>query len=71
MGCSRQAILHIPVQRSDEMGAKLMAEISIYDVSMLLWVDESGCNRRDSTHKWGYSVKGTPPTDCRVTLSND
>ena len=66
MGCSRQVIQHIPVQRSDEMRAKFMAEISIYDVSMLLWVDESGCDRHDSTCKWGYSVKGTLPTDRRT-----
>lgn len=29
MGCSRQVIQHIPVQRSDELRAKFMAEISI------------------------------------------
>ena len=36
MGCSRQVIKHIPVQHSEEMRAKFMAEISVYDPSMLL-----------------------------------
>ena len=66
MGCSRQVIQHIPVQRSDELRAKFMAEISIHDTSMLLWVDESGCDRRDSTRKRGYGFKGTPPTDRHI-----
>lgn len=49
MGCTRQVIQHIPVQRSEELRAKFMAEISVYDTSMLIWIDESGCDRRHST----------------------
>ena len=56
MGCTRQVIQHIPVQRNDELRAKFRAEISVYDTSMLIWIDESGCNRRHSTRKWRYSL---------------
>ena len=66
MGCSRQVIKHIPVQRSEEMRAKFMAEISVYDPSMLLWIDESGCDRRHSMRKWGYSLRGIQPRDHRI-----
>lgn len=46
MGCSRQVhvIQHILVQHSEELRAKFMAEISVYDPSMLVWIDESGCD---------------------------
>ena len=43
MGCTRQVIQHIAVQRSDELRAKFMADVSVYDPSMLICTDESGC----------------------------
>lgn len=27
---------------------------------MLIWIDESGCDRRDSIRKFGYSIRGSP-----------
>ena len=66
MGCTRQVIKHIAVQRSEELRAKFMAEISVYDPSMLVWIDETGCDRRHSMRKWGYSLRGKPPTDYRL-----
>ncbi len=35
---------------------------------MLIWIDESECDRRDSTRKWGYSVRGMPPRDHRLLV---
>ena len=36
MGCTRQAMHRVALQRSDEQRARFMAEISLYDVSMLV-----------------------------------
>ena len=68
MGCTRQVIQHIPVQRSEELRARFMAEISMYDPSMLIWIDESGCDRRNSIRKWGYSLRGMPPKDHQLLV---
>ena len=68
MGCTRQVINYIPVQRSEELRSKFMAQISPYDPSMLIWIDESGCDRRHAVRKWGYSVRGMPPTDHRLLV---
>ena len=68
MGCSRQVIKHIPIRRSEELRAKFMAEISMYDPSMLIWLDETGCDRRNSTRKWGYSIRGIPPEDHQILV---
>ena len=59
MGSSRQVIRHVAIQRSDELRAKFMSEISMYDPSTFVWTDESGCDRRNSARKFGYSLKGT------------
>ena len=45
-------------ERSDEQRAKFMAEVSMYDPSMLLWVDESGCDLSNCMRNHGYSLRG-------------
>ena len=66
MGCTRQVIQHIALQQSELVRAQFMAEISGYDPSMFIWLDESGCDRRDSTRKRGYSIRGITPRDHRL-----
>ena len=66
MGCTRQVIRQIPIQRSEMMRAKFMAEISVYDPSMLVWLEESGCERRNAIRKYGYSVRGMRPVEYRI-----
>ena len=34
-----------------------MAEVIVYDPSMLFWLDESGCDRRHTIRKYGYSLR--------------
>ena len=37
-----------------------MAEISMYDPDMLIWIDETGSARRNSIRQYGYSLTGMP-----------
>ena len=68
MGCTRQVIQYIALQRSDECRAKFMAEISVYDPSMLVWIDESGCDKRNCIRKRSYSIRGITPRDHRLLI---
>ena len=68
MKCTRQAMHHVAIQRSDQLRAKFMAEVSLYDPSMLLWLDESGCDRRNTIRKYGYSMRGIPLCDQRLLV---
>ena len=68
MGCTRQAMRHVAVQRSDEYRAKFMAEISIYPPNMLLWLDESSCDQRHAVRKYAYSIRGIPMCDQRILI---
>ena len=45
-----------------------MYEVAIYGPSMLVWVDESGCDRRHAIRKYGYSVRGIPVVDKRILI---
>lgn len=66
MNCTRQAMHRVAIQRSDQMRAKFMAEISLYSPKMLMWLDESGCDRRNTIRKYGYSMRGIPLCDQRL-----
>ena len=61
MGCTRQVIRRVALQQSDALRARFMAEVSVYDPAMFMWIDESGCDRRDTLRKYGYSIRGIPP----------
>ena len=45
-----------------------MAEISMYDPSMLVWIDETGCDQRNTRRRYGYCIRGTPPCDHRLLV---
>lgn len=68
MGCTRQSMHHVAIQRSDMLRAKFMAEISSYDPAMLIWLDETGCDRRNTIRKYGYSIRGRPLSDHRLLV---
>ena len=68
MGFTRQVMRHIALQQSDEQRARIMAEVSVYNPSMLIWIDESGCDRRHSRRKRAYSLRGVMPVDHRILI---
>lgn len=68
MGCSRQVMRHIALQQSDSDRARFMAEVSLYEPGMLVWLDESGCDRRNSIRKFGYSIRGIRPSKRRLLI---
>ncbi len=48
LGFTQQKIKHMPQQRSEEARLEFMAEVSAYDPSMFVWLDETGCDKRDA-----------------------
>ena len=40
-----------------------MADISTYDPRIFVWLDETGCDRRNTLRKYGYSLRGIPICD--------
>lgn len=68
IGCSRRVIRHVAIQRSDRLRAQFMADISAYDPEAIIWIDESGCDRRNSTRKYAYTIIGQTPQDHRLLV---
>ena len=68
MGCTRQVIRHVAMQRDDELRARFMARIAMYEPSMFFWVDKSGFDGRNSIRKYSYSVRGMRPVQHRLLI---
>lgn len=68
LGFTRKRLQHIALQRSDELRAQFMAEISVFNPSMLVWVDETGFRRRNSIRTYGYSLRGMRATDYQLSV---
>lgn len=61
-GFSRKKLSHRALQRSDQLRETFLSEISVYEPHMLVFVDETGSDRRAALRKYGYSLKGKPAT---------
>ena len=45
-----------------------MAEMSAFDPAMTVWIDETGCDRRNALCHFGYGIRGLPPQDHQLQL---
>ena len=47
-----------------------MGQVLMFKRDMLVWVDESGSDKRTHIRKFGYSLRGTTPTNTRLLVNN-
>ncbi len=58
-GFTRKKIQYVALQRSLEFRASFIADISCYPKDMIVWVDKTGCDKRNLLRKFfGYSMRG-------------
>ena len=68
MCCSRQVMRRVAVQCSEALRAHFMADLSTYDPRVFVWLDETGCDRRNTLRKYGYSLRGILICDRRLLV---
>ena len=68
LGFTRKRLQHIALQRSDDLRAQYMSEISLFDPCTLVWVDESGFRQRNSIRAYGYSLRGLRVIEPRLDI---
>ena len=59
-GFTRQRLKHYAIQRSDELRSIFASDMTLFDPNMLVFLDETGANRRDTIRAKGYSLRGKP-----------
>lgn len=55
---SRKKLRHIAIQQNASLRAQFLSDVSIYDPEMLVFIDETGTDRRNSIRRFGYSPVG-------------
>ena len=57
---SRKKMQLIALQRDEELRAIFTMEVSLYPSHLLVFIDETGCDRRDGLRRFGYGLRGKP-----------
>ena len=58
----------IALQQSEDKRIEYMAEIGVFNSDMLIWIDETGSDRRNSIRKYVYSLRGIPARVCQLSV---
>ena len=61
MGLTRQKLKKISIKQSDAKRAEYMVGIEAFDPEMLVFIDETGCDKRNLVRQYGYGVRGLTP----------
>jgi len=65
-GFTRRKIQQVAQQRSSNYRGKFMATMLMFDADKIVWIDETGCDRRDQIRRLGYSIRGERPVCHRL-----
>jgi len=60
-GFTRKKIQQIALQRRIQYRSKFIAEVQLYKKEQFVWIDETGCDKRDNIRKFGYAMRGERP----------
>ncbi len=66
VGYSRQRMKLVAIQRDDGLRAQFVSDVSLYEPEMLVFIDETGSDKRDSLRKYGYSLRGRPAKSHKI-----
>ena len=47
-------------QMDPDLRAQFITDVSLYGADTLIFIDETGCDRRDTLRRFGYGVRGKP-----------
>lgn len=62
IGLTRQKMKQVAIGRSDVLRGQYMADIDVFDPNMLVFVDETGFDRRNLIRQFGYyGLQGITP----------
>ena len=63
---TRKKMMQVAKQRNDALQGVYIAQCSLLNPNMFVWLDETGSDRRDSIRKFGYGMRGMRAATCRL-----
>lgn len=68
LGLTRQKMKKYAIRRSEIHRGQYMAEIEAFDPEMVVFIDETGCDRRNSIRQLGYGIRGITSITHRLLI---
>ena len=70
-GFTRQKLRIAAMQRDEFLRQQYISEVSIYSREMLIFLDETGADRRNALRRYGYSIRGNPIVSHQLLVRGD
>ena len=70
-GFSHQRLRIVASQQNEYLRASYAIDVSLYHKDMLVFVDETGCDRRNLLRKKGYSIRGKPAVTHKLLVRGE
>ena len=70
-GFTRQRLSTYALQRDECLRSQFAADVSLYSPEMLIFLDETGTDRRDTLRKKGYSLRGKPAKSQKLLVRGE
>ena len=67
-GFTRKKLTLRAQQRSEELREQFLETVSIYDPSMLVFIDETGCDKRTTYRRYGHALIGKRAIEERLLV---
>lgn len=67
-GYTRKKIRQVASQRCSDLRAHFMAEMTWFSVDKIVWLDETGSDKKTTIRKFGHSLRGTTPERSRLLV---
>ena len=71
MNFSRQKMQMVAKQQDDQLRSAFRCDVTLYEPHMLVFIDETGFDRRNSLRRYGYSVRGMVPQCHRLLVRGE
>lgn len=65
---TRKKIRHVSMQQDAVKREEFMEEMRYINANMIVWLDESGADRRSARRMFGYHLRGMTPVDYKFTF---
>ena len=70
-GFSQQRIQHVAKQRDEVIRGIFASEVSVHSADMFIFLDETGCDRRDVLRCYSYNWRGKPAKAHRLLVRGE
>ena len=70
-GFTRKRLRNIALQQDVFQREQFMADVSVYSSDIFVFVDETGADRRNVLHKYGYSIRGKPASNHSLLIRGE